>query len=694
MKSSVFIAVDGRAGAGKTSVTEQLAKLLGRRGSVAVISLKDLYSGWDGLVEGIHRCDKTVLDPLLQGRPVKWLAWDWAAGEYSQERVTEPADFVILEGTGAGAAPLRAHCEVVVWIEASGAPACRNDMGSRDKGDAAHWKRWAVQEDALYSSDDVSLAASIVVSPNGEFDTSAAAGNVLDALSELPALHGSLGSSEYSKDEDAILVRHHYAKPDPEYIFDQLFGSSSNAVWLDASDAGTPEAGPRSRFSIMADDAGSRGRRMSHHNGLTEVVFGPGTATPATARLHQPFFQWLGSVWGQTSSGTSTHPTGPPGLECGFELGWLGYLGYGLKRECGGHDVPALGKQIPDAQLLFAGRAVIIDHEKHEIWLLALNAPDAAPWLDHAEHVFAEAHPLPAAPAAVGQTPVFQARDAADTYRSKVLSAKAEITEGNTYEVCLTTTLEATLELTSATSGPDPWQIYRTLRRQSPAPFAAFARFGALTIASSSPERFLSIAEDGAVRAEPIKGTRRRSPHADRNEDASVRAELAANPKDRAENLMIVDLLRNDVSHFAVPGSVTVSRLFSVETYSTVHQLVSTVDAQLRPETARAQVLAAAFPPGSMTGAPKIRTMGILDHLESGPRGVYSGAIGYFSRNGASDLSVVIRTLVMHRVDDTMKLTIGVGGAIVADSTPEAEHEEIRTKAWALLNVLGTEFPE
>lgn len=694
MKSSVIIAIDGRAGAGQSSIAKELAKLLGERGSVTIISLKDLYPGWEGLAEGIERCAVNVIPPLQYGRTVRWLSWDWAAGDYGQQRITGPADFLILEGVGAGAAPLRALCDAVAWVDSSAAHRWSRVVRSGNKGIAANWKQWTAQEDTLYATDDVSLTASVVVSPPaGTIQSGAAAGHIRDALGELPMLRAALGSAGWSRGGGYMLVRRHHGKSDPESVFARLFGNSAYAVWLDASDGGTPEAGQRSRFSIMADDGGCRGRRAGHHNGLTEVVFGPGTAAPITARLRQPLFQWLDSVWGRAPSGSTTSPTGPRELECGFKLGWLGYLGYGLKRECG-HDVTTFDSPIPDAQLIFAGRAVILDHETKEIWLLALSAPDARTWLDHAESVVLTAHPLPAILTSVTPSPVFQARDPADSYRAKVQSAKAEISEGNTYEVCLTTTLEATLAIAQGSSGSDPLSIYRRLRRQSPAPFAAFARLGPLSIASSSPERFIRIADNGAMRAEPIKGTRRRAPGIDREHDAQVRAELAANPKDRAENLMIVDLLRNDLSHFAVPGSVSVSRLFAVESYSTVHQLVSTVDARLLPEASPVRALAAAFPPGSMTGAPKISTMGILDRLEAGPRGVYSGVIGYFSRNGAVDLSVVIRTIVMHRVDDTLRLTIGVGGAIVADSTPEGEYEEIRAKAWALLDVLDTEFPE
>ena len=243
----------------------------------------------------------------------------------------------------------------------------------------------------------------------------------------------------------------------------------------------------------------------------------------------------------------------------------------------------------------------------------------------------------------VGTAPAldFRARDTEAEYKAKITAAQHEITEGNSYEVCLTTALTATVPAGEL----DPWQAYLALRRRNPAPFASYLRLGELTVASTSPERFLRIDADGAMRAEPIKGTRRRDHDAGRDE--LLRRELESSPKDRAENIMIVDLLRNDLSHFAVPGSVSVSRLCAIESYATVHQMVSTIDAQLRPGMPRAEAVAACFPAGSMTGAPKVSTMAILDRLEAAPRGVYSGAIGYFSLSGATDLAVAIRTLVV-----------------------------------------------
>lgn len=276
-------------------------------------------------------------------------------------------------------------------------------------------------------------------------------------------------------------------------------------------------------------------------------------------------------------------------------------------------------------------------------------------------------------------------------YEDAVDACRAEIREGNAFQVCLTTTFVLTGGREGRVApGTDPHLVeYLRMRASDPVPFGAYLRLGTLRVASRSPERFLRIDADGAVTAEPIKGTRRRV--ADPAADAAVRAELSASAKDRAENVMIVDLLRNDLLRTALPGSVHVERLCDVETYASVHQLVSTIGARLPTGTSRAEVVRAAFPPGSMTGAPKSSATAIADRLERAPRGVYSGAIGYFSASGAVDLSVVIRTLVT--VVDTdgvvRSRTLGAGGAVTWSSDATQEADEVETKTRSVLGAVG-----
>lgn len=462
--------------------------------------------------------------------------------------------------------------------------------------------------------------------------------------------------------------------PDSEAAFRELYGLSSHRVWLDSSNAATDPVAGRNRYSIMADDSGSRGMRAEHRNGVTILE-----SKLVTARFPCPFFSWLDRNW---DSSQASVPALPPGL--GFTLGWLGYLGYELKRECGGN---AVESPLPDASLIRCSRAVVFDHEARCVYLLAEAGAEGRRWCRNAA---LRIRRLPSAPRRLGTrlpTVQFSAADSGQSYLRKIAASHHEIVQGNTYEVCLTTQIFSDSHETL-----DPWDFYRRLRRASPAPFASFVQLGAVAVASSSPERFLSITAGGHVRAEPIKGTRRRgaSPQADRQ----LKHDLTTSTKDRAENIMIVDLMRNDLSRHAEPGTVSVTRLCDVETYETVHQLVSTIEATIAQDRSRTAVVAAAYPPGSMTGAPKISSMDILDELESQPRGPYSGVVGYFSPNGAADLSVTIRSAVFHTPSaDGQRLSVGIGGAITADSDPNDELAEIHTKATAILGVLGTAFP-
>jgi para-aminobenzoate synthetase len=688
----VIIAIDGRSGAGKTTLAVELAARLRMHHKVSLFHLEDIYPGWNGLAAGIERYVTTVLAPLRHGDAAEWVSWDWEKHYDGRNHVTLPAEIVIVEGVGAAANAARPMLDAVVWVDAPDDDRRHRAMARDGSSYEPFWDSWAAQEDEWLETDDVLDHTDVRVLNRADGN---APDDALQALNYLPSLSPVLAPELSARRGLQLKAERIDATPDAAALFHTLYAHSANAVWLDSSntssnrdtagDAGSSNAAAeRSRFSILADDGGSFGQAVTHSSGTTRL-----SAGCATVETTGPFFRWLDTVWGRKAL------KAPEGYDCEFTLGWLGYLGYELKRETGGSDVQA---GTPDAALLFAGRAVVIDHREAAVWLLAIDTPDAGEWLGLAREAVLSAASAPQAasaprhsagdPAVGGRTAAleFSSRDTEDEYKSKISDAQYQIAEGNTYEVCLTTTVTAT------DPGLDPWEGYLALRKRNPAPFASYLRFGDLTVASTSPERFLRITSDGGMRAEPIKGTRGRAN--DPVIDEALRRGLESSLKDRAENIMIVDLLRNDLSHFAVPGSVTVSRLCAVESYATVHQMVSTIDARLRPGAPRAEAVAAAFPAGSMTGAPKISTMDILDGLESGPRGVYSGAIGYFSLNAATDLAVVIRTLVMGPDGDGGRtLSLGVGGAITADSTPQDEYEEIRTKAFGVLSALGAEFP-
>jgi para-aminobenzoate synthetase component 1 len=227
------------------------------------------------------------------------------------------------------------------------------------------------------------------------------------------------------------------------------------------------------------------------------------------------------------------------------------------------------------------------------------------------------------------------------------------------------------------------WALYRRLRVRNPAPFAAFLDLPGAAVLSASPERFLRVDAAGRVETRPIKGTRPRGVGPEH--DAALGQALTESPKDRAENLMIVDLMRNDLSRVCAPGSVRVAELFALEQYATVHHLVSTVIGQLAPGADALDLLRAAFPGGSITGAPKLRAMEIIAELESSRRGVYCGAIGYWSVTGELDTSIAIRTAVAR----AGRIYFNAGGGVVADSVPAEEYQETLDKARGLIDALA-----
>jgi para-aminobenzoate synthetase component 1 len=246
--------------------------------------------------------------------------------------------------------------------------------------------------------------------------------------------------------------------------------------------------------------------------------------------------------------------------------------------------------------------------------------------------------------------------------------------EGDCYQVNLA-------QRYSAHATGDAYPAYLELRRNSPAPWSAFLDWPHAQILCASPERFLRV-QHGLVQTKPIKGTRPRS--ADVAEDARLKDDLLRHPKDRAENLMIVDLLRNDLGKSCEPGSIQTTNLFEVESYANVHHLVSTIEGRLQSGKTALDLLRECFPGGSITGAPKLRAMEIIEQLEPQRRGIYCGAIGYVGYDGAMDTNIAIRTLVY----SSGVIRCWAGGGIVADSTCEAEYQETRDKARAMLELL------
>ena len=379
------------------------------------------------------------------------------------------------------------------------------------------------------------------------------------------------------------------------------------------------------------------------------------------------------------------------GLPEGLRGGYVGYFGYEARAAMGmehGHPVPgylpAHEAPTPDSLWLPAVRYLVHEHARPGVAARSWLVGDE-PWCEAAERLLSAALNA-AGECASENTPVnapeltelllFPA-PAAEAYMDAVRASQHEIYEGNSYEVCLTAQTNARIP------NPSPelfFELYRRQRAHNSAPYAAYLRCGDFSVLSSSPERFLSVDTHRNAQTKPIKGTIARGVTPE--EDAAAAAWLRTDEKTRAENLMIVDLLRNDLSTVSDPASVRVPVLMGVESYSTVHQLVSTVSSRLREGVSAVAAARACFPGGSMTGAPKPSTMQIIEGLEGRARGVYSGALGFVSADGSANLSIVIRTLVAH---DEGTVTLAAGGAIVADSDPTAEYEEMLTKLRAAL---------
>ncbi|MFC4127039.1 aminodeoxychorismate synthase component I [Nocardia rhizosphaerae] len=454
---------------------------------------------------------------------------------------------------------------------------------------------------------------------------------------------------------------------DTEAIFLRRYADAPAAFWLDSEHV---EPG-LDRFSFLGDAAGPHAEIVGYRVGEGAV-----TVTDAAGARTVP-----GTVLDYLDRELRRRRCETPSLPFDFAGGYVGYLGYEVKADCGAR--AAHRSPTPDAQWIFADRLIVVDHEAGRTHLLALTEHDidaADRWLADTDAALTDlptwVNPADLAVAADPDAVPAHLVRGRDRYLADITVCQERLHAGESYEICLT-------DAAAVAAAPgDGLAVYRRLRRCNPAPYAAYLRFDGLDVACSSPERFLKIDRDRVVESKPIKGTAPRGRTV--AEDERLRRSLADDPKTRAENLMIVDLLRNDLGRVCEVGTVHVPELMATETYSTLHQLVSTVRGTLRAGAGAIDCLRACFPGGSMTGAPKLRTMEILDELETQARGVYSGTIGFLGLGGTADLNIVIRTAV--RYDDEWR--VGAGGAIVLDSDPEDEYTEMVLKATATFRAL------
>lgn len=471
--------------------------------------------------------------------------------------------------------------------------------------------------------------------------------------------------------------------PAPETVFAGL-AHLPYALWLDS----TADAGDSGRWSFVTADPFAV---LQARDGSATWI----TADGAAPLAGSPFAE-LGAALERMKS-----PAPPP---IPFDGGAAGFIGYEAAREFERlPPPPPRDHDLPDVHLAFYDVVAGWDHESGECRVVSSGRPEigragrlraerrlaeALGWLSGecparsaiapaggagAEETGGSRGLIPRRP--VDDVPWLSSTTSTAEYEEAVARVIGAIRDGDVYQVNLSQRFTA--RVTAA-----PLDIHRELRRRSPAPYGAVVRAGDATILSSSPERFLRVTPDGGIEARPIKGTRPRGD--DAATDARLAAELRASAKDRAENLMIVDLLRNDLSRVCRPGSIRVPELFRLDSWATVHHLVSVVRGRLREGVGPEDLLRATFPCGSVTGAPRIRAMEMIAALEHVARGPYCGAIGYFGFGGEIDLSVAIRILVAHagRVD------FHAGGGIVADSDPADEYRETLAKARAIIGSL------
>jgi para-aminobenzoate synthetase component 1 len=488
------------------------------------------------------------------------------------------------------------------------------------------------------------------------------------------------------------LVEELVPAPDPAAACAALLGLPY-LVFLDSATAGgtSRDAAGRDRYSFLAADPAlvvrckaGRAERIDPRTASRTPL--AGNALAEIRRLLDPYH--------------ATHmPNLPP-----FQGGAAGYIAYDWGSVLERLPAPRYDDlAIADAQLGVYDCVIAWDHELGRAWIISTGLPDHGPARAQRAHQrLAElrqrlaqrndgaaaagtgrrALGTPRAPAYavadVGVAPTIGLRSSFTHrgYLDAVTRVREYIVAGDIFQANLSQRLEAPLREST-------WSLYRRLRALNPAPFAAYLAFDDLHVMSASPERFLRLDDSRRVEARPIKGTRPRGIHP--AHDAALGRALTDSAKDRAENLMIVDLLRNDISRVCAPGSVRVPELFALEHYSTVHHLVSTVTGELDDGRDAVDLLMATFPGGSITGAPKVRAMEIIAELEPSRRGVYCGSIGYIGVTGVMDTSIVIRTY--QALGDAVYFS--VGGGIVADSDPEQEYRETLDKARALIDALA-----
>ncbi|WP_086984212.1 aminodeoxychorismate synthase component 1 [Vibrio aphrogenes] len=466
-------------------------------------------------------------------------------------------------------------------------------------------------------------------------------------------------NSQYSQSQRINIVQIPYHKEITTHYFARIEHLAWAMLLRSAADGH-----PNNRYDILV--ANPKATLVTHGEKTTiSTQDDAGKSTQETSEL-DPFT--LLNQYQQALLPQELLPNASSIEDVPFCGGALGYFSYDLGRRV--EKIPSLAEQdihTADMAIGLYEWAFIVDHQLKQAYFVGENIQQHQAWL------LSQQPPLQAAFSLASD---WQSNMTKRDYHEKFHAIQAYLRSGDCYQINLAQRFKAQYQ-------GSEWQAYQQLESSNHAPFSAFIRTDELTLLSISPERFIEL-KDGIIETKPIKGTRPRSPQP--QQDAQLANELKHAEKDQAENLMIVDLLRNDIGRVAKPGSVTVPELFTIESFPAVHHLVSTIRAILDNGQSASDLLRACFPGGSITGAPKVRAMEIIEELEPHRRNAYCGSIGYISRCGRMDTNITIRTLVAYQ----QHLYAWAGGGIVADSQAESEYQETLDKLSRILPTLSS----
>ncbi|MBL4910690.1 MAG: aminodeoxychorismate synthase component I [Alteromonadaceae bacterium] len=456
------------------------------------------------------------------------------------------------------------------------------------------------------------------------------------------------------------------AKLKPQQLF-AYFANQPWAFWLDSCDSSHEDC----QFDIMVFDPSitlttqANSTKIDHFNDQGELIKSEYNTDDPLALVEQ----YQQGVFAKKTLPISELP---------FIGGALGYFAYDLGRQF--EMMPDIAKRdidLPDMAVGIYQQAIIYDHKTQQFHLICPTDKQQALTTKITQLIKIE---LPTT-STFKITKAWQSNINKSAYDQKFKQVQEYLLSGDCYQINLAQRFKAQYK-------GDEFQAYLALRAANNAPFSAFMRFDDAAILSISPERFLQVSKQNKVQAKPIKGTRPRS--LDKQQDQAYADELKNATKDQAENLMIVDLLRNDISKACIAGSVKVPKLFAIESFPAVHHLVSTVEGQLSDNKHPIDLLRGAFPGGSITGAPKVRAMEIIEQLEPHKRSIYCGSIGYISACGRMDTSITIRTLVCQQTEQKEKnIFCWAGGGLVADSQVDDEYQETFDKVNKILPILA-----